>query len=344
MCCPELERCCAAKVARPGLGPRRGLPVRRGLALLRDGGARLRLRVPDGALLLRRVCARLHPQLACASVPQRAGRLLPRGAELLRLRAQNELLLPRPACAPLPLGPLFGPRLPLAVFLLPDQRVAVRPLLRRAFAPVHQLAYELLQLHALAVRLSLPPPYVQPPPWFFVPPLFGRARELLQRRVVRPRPHARGDLLLPGPASDSLLLSLTCVLLPRRASAPRRPPRVCARPLRLFVPLLLEPAWMPALLRLAFARLQPQRAAAPLPVRRVCWQPLRLAREPFPRGRAPLPTRGPGGPLSPQRLCGRLLPWRVVGPLFRLAGALPQRGVVLPRLRAPNDWLLPTRV
>src|SRR5256884_2951101 len=93
---------------------------------------------------------------------QRAGRLLPRGAELLRLRAQNELLLPRPACAPLPLGPLFGPRLPLAVFLLPDQRVAVRPLLRRAFAPVHQLAYELLQLHALAVRLSLPPPYVQP--------------------------------------------------------------------------------------------------------------------------------------------------------------------------------------
>src|SRR5439155_1709979 len=184
----------------------------------------------------------------------------------------------------------------------------------------------------------------RPSPCFFVPPLFGPARELLQLRVGRPRPHPRADLLLPGPASDSLLLSLTSVLLPRRASAPHRPPRVCARPLRLFVALLLEPAWMPALLRLAFARLQPQRAAAPLPVRRVCWQPLRLAREPFPRGRAPLLTRGPDGPPSPQRLCGRLLPWRVVGLLFPLAGVLPQRGVVLPRLRAPNDWPLPMPV
>src|SRR5947209_3497824 len=101
---------------------------------------------------------------------------------------------------------------------------------------------------------------------------------------------------------------------------------------------------MPALLRLAFARLQPRRAAAMLPVRRVCRQPLRLAREPFQHGREPLPTRCPGAPLSPQRLCGRLLLWRVDGPRRPLAGALPQRGVVRPRLRAPNDWPLPRRV
>src|SRR5205814_3088100 len=139
--------------------------------------------------------------------------------------------------------------------LLPDQRVAVRLLLPRAFAPVPQLAYELLQLHALAVRLSLPRPCVRPPLWFFVPPLFGRARELLQLRVVRPRPHAQGDSLLPAPAGDLLLRSLICVPLLRRACAPRRPPRVCARPLRLFVEPLLERAWMPALLQLACGRL-----------------------------------------------------------------------------------------
>src|SRR5437870_255876 len=257
---------------RPGLGPRPELPVRRGLALLRYGGERLRLRAPSGAPLPRRVFARLHPQLACASVPQRACRLLPRGAELLRLRGQNDFLLLRPACAPFLPGLLFVLQLPLAVVLLPGQHADVQLLLRRAFAPVPQSAYELLQLHALAVRLSLPPPYVQPPPWFFVPPLFRPAHELLQLRVARPRPHPQGDSLLPGPASDSLLRSLTCVPLLRRASAPRRPPRVCARPLRLFVALLLERAWMPALLRLAFGRLQPQRAAAPLPVRRACWR------------------------------------------------------------------------
>src|SRR5207237_1372211 len=197
-----------------------------------------------------------------------------------------------------------------AVFL-PAQHADVQLLLRHAGAPVPQSAYELLQLHALAVRLFLPPPDVRPPLWFFVPPLFGPARELLQLRVGRPRPHARGDLLLPGPSGDSLLLLLTCAPLPLRVSAPLRPPRVCARPLRPFVALLLERAWMPALLRLAFARLQPRRAAAMLPVRRVCRQPLL---------------------------------WRVDGPRRPLAGALPQRGVVRPRLRAPIDWPLPKRV
>src|SRR5439155_986105 len=105
--------------------------------------------------------------------------------------------------------------------------------------------------------------------------------------------------------------------------------------------LLLEPAWTPALLQLACVRLQLRRAAATLPVRRVCWQPLRLAREPFPRGRAPLPTRGPGDLLSPQRLSERLLPWRVAGPqLPRVCGPLlAQRSCELPLQRASR--LLP---
>src|SRR5207244_10838841 len=122
-------------------------------------------------------------------------------------------------------------------------------LLRRAFAPVPPSASRLIQLHALAVRLSLPPPYVRPSPWFFVPPLFGPARELLQLRVGRPRPHPRADLLLPGPASDSLLLSLTCLLLPRRASAPFRPPAVCPRPFRLLFAFFFKRVWLPSFLR-----------------------------------------------------------------------------------------------